>query len=149
MHGKPNSRQMHGKPYMGIVFSQTLPLDDCYLCLLHRYTQVVEKIYTTSHIYIILINRLYLFAFGCSGSLLLHASFLQLQQAGTTLCCGVCAIHCSGFCCCRGWVLDVWALVVAAHGLSDCCTWVQLLAACKIFLDQGWNPCPLHWQVDS
>ena len=29
-----------------------------------------------------------------------------------------------------------------AHGLS-CST------SCGIFLDQGLNPCPLHWQVDS
>ena len=29
-----------------------------------------------------------------------------------------------------------------AHGLS--CS-----AACWIFLDQGLNPCPLHWQADS
>ena len=29
-----------------------------------------------------------------------------------------------------------------AHGLS--CS-----AACGIFPDKGWNPCPLHWQVDS
>ena len=29
-----------------------------------------------------------------------------------------------------------------AHGLS-CST------ACGIFPDQGLNPCPLHWQVDS
>ena len=29
-----------------------------------------------------------------------------------------------------------------AHSLS--CS-----AACRIFLDQGWNPCPLHWQPDS
>ena len=32
--------------------------------------------------------------------------------------------------------------VVVAHGLS--CS-----IACGIFLDQGSNPCPLHWQVDS
>ena len=32
--------------------------------------------------------------------------------------------------------------VVVAHGLS--CS-----AACGIFLDQGLNPCPLHWQEDS
>ena len=32
--------------------------------------------------------------------------------------------------------------MVAAHGLS--CS-----AACGIFPDQGSNPCPLHWQVDS
>ena len=32
--------------------------------------------------------------------------------------------------------------VVVAHGLS--CS-----SACGIFLDQGSNPCPLHWQTDS
>ena len=32
--------------------------------------------------------------------------------------------------------------LVVAHGLS--CS-----AACGIFLDQGSNPCPLHWQVNS
>ena len=32
--------------------------------------------------------------------------------------------------------------VVVVHGLS--CS-----AACGIFLDQGSNPCPLHWQADS
>ena len=32
--------------------------------------------------------------------------------------------------------------VVVVHGLS-CST------ACGIFLDQGSNPCPLHWQADS
>ena len=35
-----------------------------------------------------------------------------------------------------------WASVVGAHGLS--CS-----VAHGIFLDQGSNPCPLHWQVDS
>ena len=34
------------------------------------------------------------------------------------------------------------ASVVVAHGLS--CS-----AVCGIFLDQGSNPCPLHWQADS
>ena len=32
--------------------------------------------------------------------------------------------------------------VVVAHGPS--CS-----AACGILPDQGWNPCPLHWQADS
>ena len=32
--------------------------------------------------------------------------------------------------------------VVVVHGLS--CP-----AACAIFLDQGLNQCPLHWQADS
>ena len=37
---------------------------------------------------------------------------------------------------------SVLGSVVAAHGLS--CS-----VACGIFLDQGLNSCPLHWQVDS
>ena len=32
--------------------------------------------------------------------------------------------------------------VIVAHGPS--CS-----AACGIFPDQGWNPCPPHWQADS
>ena len=38
--------------------------------------------------------------------------------------------------------LRVWASAAVAHRLS--CS-----MACGIFLDQGLNPCPLHWQVDS
>ena len=48
----------------------------------------------------------------------------------------------SGFSCCRTQALGVWASAVAACGLS-------CLTACIIFPDQGSNPCPLHWQVDS
>ena len=47
------------------------------------------------------------------------------------------------------WLLLLWSTsskrggsVVVAHGLS--CS-----AACGIFLDQGSNLCPLHWQADS
>ena len=41
-------------------------------------------------------------------------------------------------------LLMLWSTgsVFAAHGLS-------CREACGIFLDQGLNPCPLHWQVDS
>ena len=42
---------------------------------------------------------------------------------------------------CGSRALDAGSVVVA-HGLS--CS-----AACEIFPDQGSNPCPLHWQVDS
>ena len=38
--------------------------------------------------------------------------------------------------------LGAQASVVVAHGLS--CP-----VAYGIFLDQGWNLCPLRWQVDS
>ena len=70
---------------------------------------------------------------GCTGSLLLPVDFLQ---AGT-------ALH---------WAAQAFLTeehrfqstgsVVVAHGLSGC-------EASGILPDQGWNPCPLHWQVDS
>ena len=37
---------------------------------------------------------------------------------------------------------SAWASVGVAHGLS-------CFAACGIFLEQGLNPCLLHWRVDS
>ena len=43
---------------------------------------------------------------------------------------------------CREQALGTRASVVGAHRLS--CP-----PACGIFLDQGSNPCPLHWQADS
>ena len=63
---------------------------------------------------------LFLFIFGCVGSLLLHTCFLQLQRAGATLCCGAWASNCGGFSCCRARALGTWASVVVAHGLSSC-----------------------------
>ena len=44
--------------------------------------------------------------------------------------------------------------VVVARGLQSTCSVVVVQglscsAACGIFPDQGSNPCPLHWQVDS
>ena len=50
--------------------------------------------------------------------------------------------HCSGFSGCGAWALGAGASVVGAHRLS--CS-----MACGIFLDQGLNPCPLHWQPDN
>ena len=43
---------------------------------------------------------IYLFIFGCFGSSLLHAGFLQLQRAGPALPCGARASHCGGLSCC-------------------------------------------------
>ena len=52
--------------------------------------------------------------------------------------------RCTGFSSCGVWAQQLWLAVsvVVAHRLS--CS-----VACGIFLDQGSNPCPLHWQVDS
>ena len=97
---------------------------------------------------------IYLFVFGCIGSSLLCACFLQLWQAGATLRCGAWASHCSGFSCCGAWALGTWASVVVARRLQSTVSvvvahWLSCSTACGIFLDQGSNPCPLHWQVDS
>ena len=56
--------------------------------------------------------------------------------------CGEWASHCGGFSCRGAPALGLPALVVVVPGFT--CP-----AACGIFPDQGSNPCPLHWQVDS
>ena len=81
-----------------------------------------------------LIYLFYLFIFGCVGSSLLRTGFsLVVESGGFSL----------------SWLLLLRSTgsrrsgsVVVAHGLSRS-------AACGIFLDQGSNPCPLHWQADS
>ena len=84
------------------------------------------------------LNRYFIFIFiylifSCVGSSLLHAGFLQLQQAGATLRCGSQASHCSGFSCCRAQALGMWASVVVPHGLSSCGSWAvgRRLSSCS------------------
>ena len=106
------------------------------------------------------INLFYLFIFGCVGSSLLHAGFLQLWRAGATLCCCTRASHCGGLSCCGapapGALQQVQHVgsVVVAHGLQSTVSVVvahrlSCSAACGIFPDQGCNLCPLRWQADS
>ena len=75
------------------------------------------------HLAFFFFNLIYLFIFGCVGSSLLHAGFLQLLRAGATLCGGVRASHCGGFSCCGAQALSVRASVVVACGLSSCGSW--------------------------
>ena len=65
-----------------------------------------------------------LFIFGCVGSSLLCAGFLQLLRAGTTLRCGARASRCGGFSFCGARALGEWAL---ERRLSACGEWAQLL----------------------
>ena len=68
-----------------------------------------------------------------------------------------------GFCCCM-WALGVviggysilrgpsvsWWRLLLPCGLSSWGMWPSLsYGICGIFPDQGWNLCPLLWQVDS
>ena len=101
-------------------------------CLAHGKVSVSQLLLTPSFFFFFLINLFILF--GCIGSLLLHAGFLQLWGVG--------ASHCGGFSCCGVQALGMRAPVVVTHGL-------RCSAACGIFPDQGSNTCPLHWQADS
>ena len=62
---------------------------------------------------------IYLFIFGCVGSLLLCTGFLQLRRAGATLRCSVRASHFGGFSC-LSMALGTWDSVVVARGLGSC-----------------------------
>ena len=66
---------------------------------------------------------IHLFIYGCVGSSLLCAGFLQWRRVAATLCCGGRASHCGGFSCCRARALGSWASVVVARGLSSCGSW--------------------------
>ena len=78
----------------------------------------------TNHMWLFFLINLfmYLFIYGCIGSSLLHAGFLQLWRAGATLRCGAPASHCGGFSYYGAQALSVQASVVAARGLSSCCS---------------------------
>ena len=59
-----------------------------------------------------------------------------------------------GFSCCGARALGMRAPVVVARGLQSTGSAVVVhgpscSAACGLFPDQGSNPCPLNWQVDS
>ena len=84
----------------------------------------------------------FLLVLGRAGSPWLLEDFLQLQRGGLLASCGVPASHCGGFFCCRMRALGTQVPGAVAHELS-CST------SCGIFLDQGSNPCLLHWQVGS
>ena len=64
---------------------------------------------------------IFIYLFGCIGSSLLYAGFLQLRRAGTTLRWGAWT-YCGRFPCCRAWTLGTQASVVAARELSSCGT---------------------------
>ena len=74
----------------------------------------------------------------CCGSVLLCSSCEQ----GLLSSCGAQAGRCDGFCCVEHGLWGVRASVVVAHELRHS-------AACGILPDQGLNPRPLQWQVDS
>ena len=75
-------------------------------------------------------------SYGCAGSFFSCGEWELLSS-----CCAQ-ASHCSGLSCCRTWALGTQASIAVLHGFS-------YSLARGIFLDQGLNPCPQHWQADS
>ena len=65
------------------------------------------------------LKNINLFIFGCVGSSLLCAGFLQLRRVGSTLHCSVRASLCGGFSC-GARALGAWASAVVARELSCC-----------------------------
>ena len=89
--------------------------------------------------------------FGCTGSLLLLEC---LWRAGALLSLWCMGFSMQRFSCFGGQALGVLASVVVAPGLQSAGSEVVVhglscSAACGIFLEQGSNLCPLHWQADS
>ena len=80
--------------------------------------------------------------FRCAGSLLLCGLSLVPVSTGCSLVVMLWASHCDGFSCCGAQTLGCVGSAAVAHRLS--CP-----GACRIFLDQGSNPCLLHQQADS
>ena len=60
--------------------------------------------------------RIYLFIFGCAGSLLMHGGSSHCSKLRATLCCGARASHCGGFSSGGAQALGAWASVVEAVG---------------------------------
>ena len=79
------------------------------------------------------------FIFDCAGSSLLHGLFSSCSEWGLLSSWGAKASHFTGFSC-GAQALGTQASVAVPCGLS--------CPACGIFLEQGSNPCILHWPAD-
>ena len=84
----------------------------------------------------------FFFLFGCAGSSLLQAGFLQLQQWGSSLLAAHRLLLVAALLAAEGGLQGAWAAVVVALVLSS-------PAACGLFLGQGQSPCPLCGQEES
>jgi len=89
----------------------------------------------------------FIYLFGCAGSLLLHRLFCGCGRQGLLSGCAAQASHSSGFSCCGA--QSVWTSVVAALGSVVVVHGLSCPMAYGIFWDQESNPCLLHWQADS
>ena len=99
---------------------------------------------------LLLLFLMYLFSFGCAGSLLLHNPFSRWGKWRLASSCGALGSHRGGLFGCRTRALGRLGSVAAAPGLysTDSVAVVPGLicpTATGIYPDQGLNPCLLHW----
>ena len=85
---------------------------------------------------------IYSFIFGCAKALLLCRLFCSCGKCWLLSICGAQASRCSGFSCCGAWAPGTRDSVVVDTGLVA--KWHV-----GILLEQGSNPCRLHWQAES
>ena len=68
--------------------------------------------------FFVVVVQIYVFIYGCSGSLLLYVGFLQLQQVGCAL-----QLRCAGFV--MRWFLLLHSMGSRVHRFNSCGAWVQ------------------------
>ena len=117
--GKSGKQRVSLLSYLEKKSSHEIPFQTM-RCLLKLKKDLLERFFLY---YYFLKFIFYLFIFGYIVSLLLRASFLQLQQVGATLCCGGQASHCGCFSCCGARAVGTRASVVVKRGLSSCGSW--------------------------
>ena len=102
-------------------------------------------------IYLLIYFKIHLFIYFWLCWVFIAARGLSLVAAS-----GGCSwLRCAGFS--LRWLLLFQSMDSRHTGFSGCGTRASVVvahrlscsAACGIFPDQGSNPCPLHWQVDS
>ena len=110
----------------------------------------------TNNISFFLFSILFIYFWLCWVFVATHGLYLVAASGGYSL------LWCAGFS--LRWHLLLWSTGSRCTGFSSCGMQSQQLwhagsvvvarglscsEACGIFLDQGSNPCPLHWQADS
>ena len=103
-----------------------------------------------SYLFQLLKKLINLFIFGCIGSSLPHAGLSLVGERRLLFVVVRRLLIVVASLVAEHGALGTQASVVAARELSSCGTHgLSCSTACGIFLDQGSNPRPLNWQVDS
>ena len=149
-------------PDSNISECNNLQVDIFLLKVEHCERKLGAKFFHKQRFFTFIYLFIYLFIYGCVPSSLLCMDFLQLRQAR-----GYSSLRCAGFS--LSWFLLSQSTASRRAGFSSCGTWAQqlwllgsrmqaqqlwrtglvALRHVGIFLDQGSNLCPLHWQADS